>query len=108
MRVPVRLVLDAARILEMPDRMRHRAVLEQHDGEREEEAGEQRMHVATGAPPHRRKKQPGDRPGPARRQSPYIFCLSSRRACASTDMVAVGRASSRATPIGSPVSSHQP
>ena len=38
-------------------------------------------------------------------QSPNIFCLSSRRCCASSDSVAVGRASSRPRPIGSPVSS---
>ena len=38
-------------------------------------------------------------------QSPNIFCLSSRRCCASSDSVAVGRASRRPTPIGSPVSS---
>ncbi len=42
---------------------------------------------------------------PARRQSPNSFCLSSRRCCASSDRVAVGRASSRGIPIGSPVSS---
>ena len=41
-------------------------------------------------------------------QSPYIFCLSSRRCCASSGSVAVGRASRRGMPIGSPVSSHQP
>jgi hypothetical protein len=41
-------------------------------------------------------------------QSPYSFCLSSRRCCASSDRVAVGRASRRGMPIGSPVSSHQP
>ena len=40
-----------------------------------------------------------------RDQSPNIFCLSSRRCCASSDKVAVGRASRRPTPIGSPVSS---
>ena len=38
-------------------------------------------------------------------QSPNIFCLSSRRCCASSDSVAVGRASKRPTPMGSPVSS---
>lgn len=38
-------------------------------------------------------------------QSPYIFCLSSRRCWASSDSVAVGRASRRPTPMGSPVSS---
>ncbi|OIQ69911.1 hypothetical protein GALL_484840 [mine drainage metagenome] len=41
-------------------------------------------------------------------QSLNIFCLSSRRCCASSDIVAVGRASRRAMPMGSPVSSHQP
>ena len=38
-------------------------------------------------------------------QSPNIFCLSSRRCCASSDRLAVGRAISRPTPMGSPVSS---
>ena len=38
-------------------------------------------------------------------QSPNIFCFSSRRCCASSDSVAVGRASRRPRPIGSPVSS---
>ena len=38
-------------------------------------------------------------------QSPNIFCLSSRRCCASSDRLAVGRAIRRPTPIGSPVSS---
>jgi hypothetical protein len=38
-------------------------------------------------------------------QSPNIFCLSSRRCWASSDSVAVGRASKRARPMGSPVSS---
>lgn len=38
-------------------------------------------------------------------QLPNIFCLSSRRCWASSDSVAVGRASSRGTPMGSPVSS---
>ena len=38
-------------------------------------------------------------------QSPNIFCLSSRRCCASSDKVAVGRASKRGRPMGSPVSS---
>ena len=37
--------------------------------------------------------------------SPNIFCFISRRSCASSDSVAVGRASRRGTPIGSPVSS---
>ena len=41
-------------------------------------------------------------------QSPNIFCLSSRRCWASRDSVAVGRASSRPRPIGSPVSSQKP
>ena len=41
-------------------------------------------------------------------QSPNIFCLSSRRCCASSDSVAVGRASNRPRPIGSPVSSQKP
>ena len=36
------------------------------------------------------------------------FWRSSRRCWASSDSVAVGRASRRGTPIGSPVSSHQP
>ncbi len=38
-------------------------------------------------------------------QSPYSFWTRSRRSCASSDSVAVGRASSRGMPIGSPVSS---
>ncbi len=38
-------------------------------------------------------------------QSPNIFCFSSRRCWASSDSVAVGRASRRARPMGSPVSS---
>ena len=38
-------------------------------------------------------------------QSPNIFCLISRRSCASRESVAVGRARRRRTPIGSPVSS---
>jgi len=38
-------------------------------------------------------------------QSPNIFCLSSRRCCASSDRLAVGRASRRPTPMASPVSS---
>jgi hypothetical protein len=38
-------------------------------------------------------------------QSPNIFCFNSRRCCASSDKVAVGRASKRPTPMGSPVSS---
>ena len=41
-------------------------------------------------------------------QSPYNFCFNSRRCCASSERLAVGRASNRAIPIGSPVSSHQP
>ena len=41
-------------------------------------------------------------------QSPNIFCLSSRRCCASSESVAVGRAISRPTPMGSPVSSQYP
>ncbi len=41
-------------------------------------------------------------------QSPNSFWRSSRRCWASSDSVAVGRASRRGTPIGSPVSSHQP
>src|SRR4030095_12214112 len=41
-------------------------------------------------------------------QSPNIFCLSSLRCCASSDKVAVGRASRRPTPIGSPGSPPQP
>ena len=41
-------------------------------------------------------------------QSPYIFCLISRRCCASSESVAVGRASNRGMPIGSPVSSQYP
>ena len=43
--------------------------------------------------------------GDAARQSPNIFCFNSRRCCASSESVAVGRASRRPTPIGSPVSS---
>ena len=43
-----------------------------------------------------------------RGQSPNIFCLSSRRCWASSESVAVGRAISRARPIGSPVSSQKP
>ena len=39
------------------------------------------------------------------RQSPYSFWTRSRRSCASSESVAVGRASSRGMPIGSPVSS---
>ena len=38
-------------------------------------------------------------------QSPNIFCLSSRRCCASRDRLAVGRAIRRPTPMASPVSS---
>ena len=38
-------------------------------------------------------------------QSPNIFCLSSRRCCASRDKLAVGRAIKRPTPMASPVSS---
>lgn len=38
-------------------------------------------------------------------QSPNSFCFISRRCCASSDSVAVGRASKRGTPMGSPVSS---
>ena len=38
-------------------------------------------------------------------QSPNIFCFISRRCCASSDSVAVGRASRRPRPMGSPVSS---
>jgi len=45
---------------------------------------------------------------PPPRQSPKSFCFSSRRCCASRDRVAVGRASSRGMPIGSPVSSQKP
>ena len=41
-------------------------------------------------------------------QSPNIFCFISRRCCASSESVAVGRASSRPRPIGSPVSSQWP
>jgi len=41
-------------------------------------------------------------------QSPNILCTRSRRSWASSESVAVGRASSRATPIGSPVSSQNP
>ena len=47
---------------------------------------------------------PGDRVHPLS-QSPNIFCFSSRRCWASSDRVAVGRASRRPTPMGSPVSS---
>mmetsp|Transcript_5838 Transcript_5838/g.22817 ORF Transcript_5838/g.22817 Transcript_5838/m.22817 type:complete len:679 (-) Transcript_5838:6880-8916(-) len=43
-----------------------------------------------------------------RGQSPNIFCLSSRRCCASSDSVAVGRAIRRPRPMGSPVSSQKP
>ena len=53
-----------------------------------------------------------DRPEASRRpacaQSPNIFCFISRRCCASSDRVAVGRASKRPSPIGSPVSSQKP
>ncbi len=59
-----------------------------------------------GAQPNKRPLHEG--PGTAQEsqcQSPNIFCLSSRRCCASSDRVAVGRASSRPTPMGSPVSS---
>jgi hypothetical protein len=53
------------------------------------------------------------RPGPRRTllgadQSPNSFWRNSRRSCASSESVAVGRAISRGMPIGSPVSSHQP
>ena len=48
-------------------------------------------------------QQEGADAGPC--QSPNIFCLSSRRCCASSDKLAVGRAISRATPMASPVSS---
>src|SRR5690606_41596099 len=41
-------------------------------------------------------------------QSPYSFWRISRRSCASRDSVAVGRASRRCRPMGSPVSSHHP
>src|SRR5580698_10422143 len=41
-------------------------------------------------------------------QSPNSFWRNSRRSCASSDSVAVGRAIRRGMPIGSPVSSHQP
>gem|GEM_PF-5553670 len=41
----------------------------------------------------------------SRDHSPNIFCFISRRSCASNESVAVGRASRRGTPIGSPVSS---
>ena len=41
-------------------------------------------------------------------QSPNIFCFISRRCCASSDKVAVGRANKRPRPIGSPVSSQKP
>ena len=41
-------------------------------------------------------------------QSPNSFWRSSRRSCASSESVAVGRAIRRGMPIGSPVSSHQP
>jgi len=45
---------------------------------------------------------------PVANQSPYSFCFNSRRCCASSDKVAVGRANRRGMPIGSPVSSHHP
>ncbi len=45
-------------------------------------------------------KQAAHRPQP-----PCIFLSFSRRSCASIDRVAVGRASRRAMPMGSPVSS---
>ena len=56
------------------------------------------------------RSDPGSTRAPACRgaaggQSPYIFCFISRRCCASSDSVAVGRASRRGMPIGSPVSS---
>ena len=38
-------------------------------------------------------------------QSPNIFWRNSRRCCASSDKLAVGRAIKRPTPMGSPVSS---
>ena len=43
-----------------------------------------------------------------RSQSPICFCRCSRRSWASSDKVAIGRASSRSTPISSSVSSQKP
>ena len=43
-----------------------------------------------------------------RDQSPICFCMCSRRSCASSDSVAIGRASSRSSPISSSVSSQNP
>ena len=41
-------------------------------------------------------------------QPPNIFCFISRRCCASSERLAVGRASRRPMPMGSPVSSQYP
>ena len=44
----------------------------------------------------------------AARQSPICFCRCSRRSCASSESVAMGRASRRSRPISSSVSSQYP
>lgn len=61
----------------------------------------------------RKHKSSALRPSPGGRgenhcQSPICFCRCSRRSCASSDNVAIGRASSRSRPISSSVSSQYP
>ena len=82
-------------------------LLREDERERDEEVAQGALH---GAPVYRKKKpaSAGLIPLQRRDYSPYILCFSSRRACASMESVAVGRAISRGMPIGSPVSSHQP
>lgn len=59
--------------------------------------------VATPLGEKRRRTRPG-----GGQSSRWIFSIRSCRSCASIDRVAMGRASSRFRPIGSPVSSQKP
>ena len=59
--------------------------------------------TVVGHPPRRERET-----STAPRQSPICFCRCSRRSCASSDNVAIGRASRRSRPISSSVSSQYP
>ena len=63
------------------------------------------LFMRSGTPTKKPLQEGLGRDGDQALQSPNIFCLSSRRCCASSERVAVGRASRRPTPMGSPVSS---
>ena len=102
-------VLASAEVIKVPQRMDKCCLLRKDERNDDEHMAPGTFHGAESVAPKKYARWRGrwafiD----SASQSPYIFCFSSRRAWASMVSVAVGRASRRGMPMGSPVSSHQP